>query len=108
MREEVTGEGRRHLAQLNPLLFAPGEKVLHGTAIGTAVMGVGEAGREELAGGEDGILSGALHEGWEGHRRALVRGTIELTYRTITTFIVLYRSGWSRCGRSTESRLTRR
>ena len=31
MREEVV-EGRRHLAQLNPLLFAPGEKVLHGTA----------------------------------------------------------------------------
>ena len=66
MREEVV-EGRRHLAQLNPLLFAPGEKVLHGTAIGPAVAGVGEAGREELGGG-DGILSGALHEGGEGHQ----------------------------------------
>ena len=67
MRGERADEGRRHLAQLNPLLFASGEKVLHGTAIGTAVMGVGEAGREELGGGES---------------------PMELAYRAITTFIV--------------------
>ena len=68
MREEVVGEARRHLAQLDPLLFAPSEKVRHGTGIGEAGVGVGEAVREELVVGEDGILSGAMQEGGEGHR----------------------------------------
>ena len=68
MREEKAGEARRHLAQLDLLLFAPGEKAPHGMGIGAAGGGVGEAGREELVGGEDGILPGALQEGGEGHR----------------------------------------
>ena len=61
-------EARRHLAQLDPLLFEPGEKAPHGMGIGAAGVGVGEAGREELVVGEDCILPGALQEGGEGHR----------------------------------------
>ena len=68
MRGEAVGEARRHLAQLDPLLFEPGEKAPHGMGIGAAGVGVGEAGREELVGGENCILPGALQEGWEGHR----------------------------------------
>ena len=38
MREEVV-EARRHLAQLDPLIFAPGEKAPHGMGIGAAGVG---------------------------------------------------------------------
>ena len=68
MREEAAGEVRRYLAQLDPLLFAPCEKSPHGMGIGAAGVGVGEAAREELGGGEDCILPGALQEGGESHR----------------------------------------
>ena len=91
MREEAVGEVRRHLAQLDPLLFAPGEKAPHGMGIGAAGVGVGEAGREELVGGEDCILTGALQEAGRAPDRALVRGKIAFTYRTITIFIIPYR-----------------
>ena len=36
MQEEKAGEARRHLAQLDLLLFAPGEKAPHGMGIGAA------------------------------------------------------------------------
>ena len=38
MREEMV-EARRHLAQLNPLIFAPSEKAPHGMGIGAAGVG---------------------------------------------------------------------
>ena len=41
------------------------EETPHGTGIGTAGVGAGEAGLEELVGGKDLILPGALQESWE-------------------------------------------
>ena len=38
MREEMV-EARRHLAQLNPLIFAPSEKAPRGIGIGAAGVG---------------------------------------------------------------------
>ena len=95
MREEKAGEARSHLAQLDLLLFAPGEKAPHGMGIGAAGVGTGEAGREELVGGgEDGILPGALQEGGEGHRPWRWCGERSRSpTSTITTFIVLYGLG---------------
>ena len=34
MREEASGEARRHLAQLDSLRFAPSEKAPHGMGLG--------------------------------------------------------------------------
>ena len=44
MRVEAAGEARCHLAQLDLLLFAPGEKAPHGMGIGAT--GVGEVGEK--------------------------------------------------------------
>ena len=67
--EEAPGEARRHLPQLDALLLAPGKKAPHGPGIGAAGVGVGDPGREELVGGEDGILPGSLQEGGESLRQ---------------------------------------
>ena len=41
--DEAPGQARRHLAQLDALRFAPGEKAPHGTGIGAAGVGVGRS-----------------------------------------------------------------
>ena len=66
--DEAPGQPRRHLAELDALRFAPGEKAPHGAGIGTAGGGIGDLGREELVGGQAGGLSGALQDGGEGLR----------------------------------------
>ena len=67
--DESPGQPRRHLAELDFLLFAPSEKAPHGTGIGAAGVGIGDLGREELVGGKAGGLSGSLQDGGEGRRQ---------------------------------------
>ena len=55
--DEAPGQPRRHLAKLDALRFAPGEKAPHGAGIGAAGVGIGDLGREELIGGKgDGVV----------------------------------------------------
>ena len=44
MQEEAADEARRHLAQLDSLLFAPAEEAPHGMATGAAGVGGGRGG----------------------------------------------------------------
>ena len=60
---EAPGQPRRDLTQLDSLFFAPGEEAAHGTGVGAAGVGVGDAGGEELIGGEQGVLPGAPQDG---------------------------------------------
>ena len=71
---EAPGQPRRHLAELNALRFAPGEKAPHGAGIGAAGVGIGDLGREELVGGKAGGLSGSLQDGGEGLRQGTGAG----------------------------------
>ena len=63
---EAAGEAGRDLAQFDSLVLAPGEEAAHGTGIGAAGMGVGDAGGEELIGGEEGIFARPLQDSGEG------------------------------------------
>ena len=56
--DEAAGEAGRDLAQLDSLFFAPGEESPHGTGVGVAGVGIGDAGGEELIGGEARSLPG--------------------------------------------------
>ena len=54
---------RPSLTQLDSLFFAPGEEAANDAGVGAAGVGVGDAGGEELIGGEQGILPGAPQDG---------------------------------------------
>ena len=75
MREEVDGEARRHPAQLDPLLFSPGEKVRHGL-------------RRTRRQRRWHFFPVRCRRTGKDTGRAPVRGTIALTHRTISNFIV--------------------
>ena len=83
--DEAPGQPRRHLAQLDAPLVAPGEKAPHGAGIGAAGVGIGDLGREELVGGKAGGLSGSLQDGGEGRGQGGGAGN-ELVHRA-STFI---------------------
>ena len=68
---EAPGQPRRDLTQLDSLFFAPGEEAANGTGVGAAGVRIGDAGGEELIGGEQGVLPGAPQNGGSGG------GTIE-------------------------------
>ena len=80
--DEAPGPPWRHLAKLNALRLAPGEKAPHGAGIGAAGVGIGDLGREELVGGQAGGLSGALQEGGEGLRPGAGAGEPARSSRT--------------------------
>ena len=61
--DKATGEARGDLAELEVLGLAPGEETANGAGVGAAGVGVGDAGGEELVGGEQGVLSGAPKDG---------------------------------------------
>ena len=61
--DEAAGEAGRDLAELEVLVLAPGEETANDAGVGAAGVGVGDAGGEELIGGEQGIASGALEDG---------------------------------------------
>ena len=54
--DEASGQPRRDLTQLDSLFLAPGEETAHGTGVGAAGVRIGDAGGEELIGGEQGVL----------------------------------------------------
>ena len=56
---EAPGQPRRDLTQLDSLFLAPGEEAANDAGVGAAGVGVGDAGGEELIGGEQGVLPGA-------------------------------------------------
>ena len=76
---ETPGHPRRDLTELAALFFAPEEKAPHGAGIGTAGVGVGYLGREELIGGEQRVLARPLQEGREGHRTGGRWGSAEVS-----------------------------
>ena len=61
--DEAPGQPRRNLTQLDSLFLAPGEEAANDAGVGAAGVGVGDAGGEELIGGEQGVLPGALQDG---------------------------------------------
>ena len=63
---EAPGQPRRNLTQLDSLFFAPGEEAANDAGVGAAGVGVGDAGGEELIGGEQGVLPGAPQDGGSG------------------------------------------
>ena len=63
---EAPGQPRRDLTQLDSLFFAPGEEAANDAGVGAAGVGVGDAGGEELIGGEQGVLPGAPQDGGSG------------------------------------------
>ena len=60
---EAPGQPRRDLTQLDSLFLAPGEEAANDAGVGAAGVGVGDAGSEELIGGEQGVLPGAPEDG---------------------------------------------
>ena len=63
---EAPGQPRRDLTQLDSLFLAPGEEAANDAGVGAAGVGVGDAGGEELIGGEQGVLPGAPQDGGSG------------------------------------------
>ena len=61
--DEAAGEAGGDLAELEVLILAPGEETANDAGVGAAGVGVGDAGGEELVGGEQGIASGPLEDG---------------------------------------------
>ena len=64
--DEAAGEAGGDLAELEVLVLAPGEETANDAGVGAAGVGVGDAGGEELVGGEQGIASGPLEDGGDG------------------------------------------
>ena len=90
MRGEAVGEARRHLAQLDPLLFEPGEKAPHGMGIGAAGVGSWRGGpRRNSSSAKTAFFPARCRRAGKATDQALVRGTIAFIYRTITYLIVL-------------------
>ena len=63
---EAPGQPRRDLTQLDSLFFAPGEEAANDAGVGAAGVRIGDAGGEELIGGEQGVLPGAPQDGGSG------------------------------------------
>ena len=59
---EAAGQAGRNLGKLEVLLLAPGEEAPDDAGVGAAGVGIGDAGGEELIGGEQGIGAGALED----------------------------------------------
>ena len=64
--DEAAGEAGGDLAELEVLVLAPGEEAANDAGVGAAGVGVGDAGGEELIGGEQGVLPGAPKDGGGG------------------------------------------
>ena len=61
--DEAPGQPRRDLTQLDSLFLAPGEEAANDAGVGAAGVGIGDAGGEELVGGEASVGSGPLQDG---------------------------------------------
>ena len=61
--DEASGQPRRDLTQLDSLFFAPGEEAANDAGVGAAGVRIGDAGGEELIGGEQGVQPGAPQDG---------------------------------------------